>query len=68
VAITLIALAAEWVKAPPEAVAALKAMRKKLGRLPDEMTEKNQALLGIFDDPRLLAELVALPDRLWRRA
>jgi integrase len=67
VAITLTAIACEWVKASPEAVATLKALRKKLGKLPSGLTEKNRALLRIFDDPRRQAELVRLPDRLWRQ-
>jgi hypothetical protein len=52
VAGTLIALAAEWVKAPIESVARLKVLRRKLGTLPSGLTEKNQALLRKFDDPR----------------
>ena len=32
------------------------------------MTEKNKALLRTFDDPRLLTDLVALPDKLWHQA
>ena len=68
VAITLIALAAEWVKAPPQSVVTLKALLKKLGTLPSGLTEKNETLLRTFDDPRLLAELFRLPDRLWRQA
>jgi integrase len=68
IVITLIAIAAEWAKAPPEAIATLKALRKKLGRLPSGLTEKNQAVLRIFDDPRLLTALVQLPDRLWHAA
>jgi len=68
IAITLIAIAAEWVKAPPEPIATLKALRKQLGRLPSGLTEKNEAVLRTFDDPRLVAALVNLPDRLWRAA
>ena len=67
-AITLIAIAGEWVKAPAEAIATLKALRKKLGTLPSGLTEKNEATLRAFDDPRLLADLVQLPERLWRQA
>ncbi|THD71889.1 MAG: hypothetical protein E7813_05030 [Bradyrhizobium sp.] len=67
-AVTLIAIASEWVKAPPDSVAALKALRGKLGTLPGGLTDKNQALLRTFDDQRLLAALVALPDRLWNAA
>jgi integrase len=68
VAITLIALASEWVKAPAEVVATLKALRSKLGTLPNGLTAKNKALLRTFDDPSLLAALVQLPDTLWHAA
>ena len=66
--ITLTAIASEWVTASPETIATLKALRRKLGSLPSGLTEKNQAMLRTFDDPRLLNELVQLPDRLWRAA
>ena len=68
VAGTLIAIAGEWVKAPADTLSTLKALRRKLGTLPPGMTEKNKALLRKFDDPRLLEELIKLPDRVWRRA
>jgi integrase len=68
IAITLVAIASEWVKAPPELIATLKALRKQLGRLPSGLTEKNEAVLRTFDDPRLVTALVNLPDRLWRQA
>jgi integrase len=64
----LIAIASEWVKSPPDSVAALKTLRGKLGALPSGLTDKNQALLRTFDDPRLLAALVDLPNRLWNAA
>jgi integrase len=67
-AVTLIAIASEWVKAPADTITALKALRGKLGSLPSGFTDKNQALLRTFDDPRLLAALVELPDRLWNAA
>jgi integrase len=67
-AITLIAIASEWVKAPPQTVATLKALRKKLGALPSGLTEKNKALLRTLDDPRLLIALLQLPDRMWHAA
>ena len=67
-AVTLIAIASEWVKAPVDAIAALKALRGKLGRLPSGLTDKNQTLLRTFDDHRLLMALVELPDRLWNAA
>lgn len=68
VAITLIAIASEWVKASPQTVAGLKALRSKLGALPSGLTEKNKALLRTLDEPGLLSALVQLPDRLWRAA
>jgi hypothetical protein len=68
VAGTLVAIAKEWVKVPAEAVAALKALRRKLGTLPSGLTDKNKKLLRRFEDPRLVEKLINLPDRLWRQA
>ena len=68
VAVTLIAVASEWVKAPADVIATLKALRSKLGTLPTGLTEKNKALLRKFEDPRLLDALVQLPDKLWHTA
>ncbi len=68
VAITLTDVAANWVKAPADIISTLKALRGRLGTLPSGLTEKNQALLRRFDDPRLQAALVQLPDRLWHAA
>jgi integrase len=64
---TLISIAAEWVKVPPETLVKLKATRRKLGSLPSGLTEKNKALLRKFEDPRLLSDLLGLPDKLWRQ-
>ncbi len=61
-------MASEWVKVPPEQLATLKEVRGKLGRVRSGLTEKNKSLLRRFDDPRLLAKLVQLPDLLWRTA
>jgi integrase len=68
VAGTLVAIAQEWANVPAEALANLKGMRRKLGNLPAGLTQKNQATLRKFDDPRLLERLIALPDKLWRKA
>lgn len=65
-AITLIAIASEWVQASPETVAKLKTLRGKLGALPGGLTEKNKTLLRTLDDPRHVTALVQLPDRMWR--
>jgi integrase len=63
----LIAIAKEWVRVPAETLVTLKLLRRKLGSLPSELTEKNKALLRKFEDPRLLSDLVQLPDKLWRQ-
>jgi integrase len=63
---SLIAIAKEWVRVPNEALAALKAIRHRLGALPIGLTEKNKDLLRQFNDKGLLRRLVNLPDRLWR--
>ncbi len=64
----LIIIAKEWVKVSPDQIEALKKLRSKLGTLRSGLTEKNRGLLRRFDDPRLLARLLALPDQLWRTA
>jgi integrase len=64
----LIKIASEWVKVPPEQLAALKEIRSRLGRTRSGLTEKNKAMLRRFDDPRLLGKLINLPDVLWRTA
>jgi integrase len=68
VAGTLIATAKEWVKMPADKLEILKALRRKLGPLPAGLTDKNEDLLRLFDDPRMVQSLLALPDRLWREA
>jgi len=68
VAVTLIAIATEWVQAPADTVAILKKLRSQLGTLPLGLTEKNTALLRTFDDARLIVALIELPDKLWRTA
>jgi len=47
--VTLIAIAKEWVRISPIAIAELKAIRGKLGTLPTGLTQKNQALLRRFE-------------------
>jgi integrase len=68
VANALITMAAEWVRVPADQLTQLKKLRAKLGSLRSGLTEKNKALLRRFDDPRLVASLIELPDRLWRNA
>jgi integrase len=68
VTITLIAIAVEWMRAPADQIATLKALRSRLGRLRNGLTDKNKAVLRLFDDPRLIVTLVQLPDTLWGAA
>jgi integrase len=70
VATTLIVIAAEWVGVSAKQMNELKELRKKLGAGGQRkgFTEKNRALVRRFEDPRLLARLVQLPDKLWRAA
>jgi integrase len=68
VAGTLVAAAKEWVQLPADKLEVLKGLRRKLGSLPPGLTAKNEDLLRRFDNPRLLRDLIELPDRLWREA
>ncbi|MEX0407312.1 site-specific integrase [Aquibium sp. LZ166] len=61
----LVRLARDWVKAPPDEVAELKRLTKKLPRPTFMMTAKNQLLVDEFDDPKLLQRFVSTPDRIW---
>jgi integrase len=67
-AVTLIAIASEWAKLSADEIAALKALRSKLGPLPFGLTEKNRSTLRVFDNTRLVTDLIHLPDRLWTAA
>jgi hypothetical protein len=70
IAVTLIAIAVEWVRLPADEIAALKSLRAKLGPGPGPsgLTEKNRSMLRKFDDPRLIIDLIRLPDKLWTAA
>jgi len=68
VAGTLIALAKESAGSSADEVAALKKLRRKLGVLPSGLTDKNKSFLRRFDDTRLFASLLILPDKIWRNA
>jgi integrase len=65
---SLIAIAREWVKVSSDQFVALKAIRSRLGALPSGLTEKNKTTLRQFNDERLLARILKLPDKLWRHA
>lgn len=63
---SLIAIATEWVEVPEDHLLALKKARRKLGQIKYGLTDKNKNFLRQFDDKRLLARLLNLPDKLWR--
>ena len=62
----IIRLARDWVKLPPEQVAELKRLMKKLPQPTFMMTTKNQLLVDEFDDPKLLHRFLSTPDRIWK--
>jgi integrase len=66
--VTLIVIASEWADLSADEIAALKVLRSKLGPGPSGLTEKNKSMLRKFDDPRLITDLIQLPDRLWATA
>jgi len=68
-ATTLIVIAGEWVKVSAKQMTQLKELRSKLGGpARRKFAQKNDALLRRFEDPRLVRQLVQLPDKMWRAA
>ena len=63
-AITLKALAEHWVKVSPADLAELKRLQSKLGSTKAGLKDKNRLLVRQLDDPRILEQLLALPDTL----
>lgn len=68
IATILMILAKTWCEAPPEQIEELKKLRAKLPALKQGMVEKNRNFLNAFEDPRLQARFMAIPDLLWREA
>jgi len=62
--ITLHAVAKTWVKASPSLLAELSQLKRVLKSDVAGLTKKNRTMLRQFDDPRVLANLLALPDLL----
>jgi integrase len=63
-AITLVSVAAHWVRVDETQLTALRAIKRKLGSTKVALTEKNRATLRQLDDPAVLGRLLELPDRL----
>ncbi len=62
----LVAIAAEWTRPDTARLAELKFLRARLPTIHAGLTQKNKALLRVFDDPRQLQKLLELPKFLWR--
>ena len=63
-AITLVSLAAHWVRVDQEQLEALRTIKRKLGSTQVTMTEKNRATLRQIEDPAVLLRLLELPGQL----
>jgi integrase len=63
-AITLVSVAAHWVRVDETQLAALQAIKRRLGSTKVALTEKNRATLRQLDDPVVLGRLLELPERL----
>jgi hypothetical protein len=68
VSLTLVLLAQEWTKVPPDHLQELKRLRARLPALPKGLVAKNRVLLRRFEDPVLVHKLIELPGVLWREA
>ena len=64
-ALIALKIAKYWVKAPPEKIAALQAIRRQVNPQNTGMTEGNRARLRQFDDPENLRRLINLPETIW---
>jgi integrase len=64
-AMALISIAREWVKAEDTVIIALKKMMSKQPKLASGLTAKNKSFLRQFDDPKAFVRLVKLPLTLW---
>jgi integrase len=65
-ALGAIKIAKWWVKAPPEQIRALQAIRREVDPKETGMTQRNRARLRQFDDPENLRRLIDLPEVILR--
>jgi integrase len=63
-ATALIAVAEHWTHVTPEHLAALKGLRRRLGKMPSGLTSKNRITLRELSDPAIRHRLLALPRQL----
>jgi len=67
-AVTLFGVARQWVRAPASQLDQLGQLKRRLGSRAAGLAEKNRRAIAPFEDPRVLADLLALPERLLARA
>lgn len=67
-AVTLFGVARQWVRAPASQLDQLGQLKRRLGSRAPGLAEKNRRAIAPFEDPRVLADLLALPERLLARA
>ena len=63
-AVTLFGVARQWVKAPASQLDQLGQLKRRLGGSTTGMAATSRRAIEPFGDPRVLAELLALPERL----
>lgn len=68
IAKTLLQIARYYVRVSPDHLARLRALAARLPQIPFDLTDKNKALLRLFESDQLRAKLIWLPDKLWARA
>lgn len=66
--LTLHSVAKAWVRPNLDQLAELSALKRFLGSEPIGLTKRTRTMLRQFDDDRVVADLLALPDRLRRAA
>lgn len=64
----LVQIAQRWTKVEPAELDKLKRLRQQMGSPPPGMTEKNRAMLLLFEDPDCLERLLLLPGALMSEA
>ena len=63
-AVTLFGVARQWVKAPASQLDQLGQIKRRLGGSTPGIAARSRRAIEPFEDPRVLAELLALPERL----
>lgn len=67
-AVTLFGVARQWVKAPVSQLDQLGQLKRRLGGRGSGLAERSRRAIAAFGHPAALADLLALPERLFTRA